>query len=181
MTTEVSTDADNNSRGGVVLKLRLLEKQRRSTEEHDSSSITPAPRIEILKSPKNAAVEKRRSKQNSNLLHRNFKLKSRYQHSTPKKANQDVMKDIELVPAPNIFHADEHSLKHELIDARKAKRLVSTLRHLRTQISKSEQTGRKLQRKERVTDEEILESYHNEEAVNVLDGGKLLSIDLKSY
>ena len=32
-----------------------------------------------------------------------------------------------------------------------------------------------------MTDEEILSSYHNEEAVNVLENGRFLSIDLKSY
>ena len=53
-------------------------------------------------------------------------------------------KDIELIPAPNIFHADGHSLKHEMIDAKKAGRLVNTLKHLRSQISRSEATGRKL-------------------------------------
>ena len=68
-----------------------------------------------------------------------------------------------------------------MIDAKKAGRLVSTLKHLRSQISRSEATGRKLQRQEYVTDEEILSSYHNEEAVSVLEGGKLLSIDMRSY
>ena len=61
------------------------------------------------------------------------------------------MKDVELVPAPNIFHADEHGLKHEMIDAGKAKRLVTTLQHIRSQIIKSEAMGRKMQKKEKVT------------------------------
>ena len=51
MTTEFSTDAENRVRGGVVLKLRLLEKKRGSLDDDDSSS-TPAPRI-VIKSPKN--------------------------------------------------------------------------------------------------------------------------------
>lgn len=116
----------------------------------------------------------------SNLLQRNYKLKNRYP-SNSQKRSKVVLKDIELKPAPCIIHADEHSLKHEMIDAKKAGRLATTLCHLRSQISRSEALGRKLQNKEKVTDEEVLSSYHNEEAVSVIDGGRLLSIDLQSY
>ena len=46
------------------------------------------------------------------------------------------LQEIELVDAPKIFHDNEDSLQHEMIDAFQANRIVNTLKNLKNQIKK---------------------------------------------
>lgn len=47
-----------------------------------------------------------------------------------------MIKEVELVPAPNIFHDDKHGLKHELIDTRKARQVVTALKQIKSQLGR---------------------------------------------
>ena len=57
-----------------------------------------------------------------------------YEKPPAERKKKDEVKEIELTSAPNIFQADENSLKHELICSSKARSIVDALKRLKSQF-----------------------------------------------
>ena len=60
-------------------------------------------------------------------------MSSLYEPATNIKSER-TLREIELVPAPNIFNSNENSLKYEMIDAAKARNIVKALKDLKTKF-----------------------------------------------
>ena len=85
---------------------------------------------------------------------------------------ESTVQEIELVPAPNIFHNDESGLRHELIDAYKAKAIVSTLRQLKLELSDYQNNVS--------ADGKLASDTSVNDALSITEDGKL-SVNINSY
>ncbi len=138
-----------------MVKLRLQKKEINSVSKSKSQS---APN-------KNRKESKKSQKQNTN------------QQNTTKRSNaekldfQASLQEVELVEGTGIFHVQDSDLKHELIDADKASKMVDALKHLKDQFSNELNQADKPGLK---SDMALLD------AVQFMDGGRL-SVNLASY
>ena len=93
--------------------------------------------------------------------------------------SERTLREIELVPAPNIFNSNENSLKYEMIDAAKARNIVKALKDLKSKFMN--QTGGQfdvLSNEQRILLSD--HSSYNDGAVGYLEGSKL-SVNLMNY